>query len=97
MDPTTVSFFSTVTSGNASSVTSFVTITTDETIKRDNVTTARTTLITTAITILPTNGTTFNATEPPELDFEVAGMGMGLVPFGIITVIGLALAGRRTG
>ncbi|XP_070815209.1 uncharacterized protein C3orf18 homolog isoform X2 [Chaetodon trifascialis] len=55
---------------------------------RDNVT-SRTTLMTVTIT---TNETSFNATTFPEAVVEGSGMGMVLVPFGIITVIGLAVA-----
>ncbi|XP_034548280.1 uncharacterized protein C3orf18 homolog isoform X2 [Notolabrus celidotus] len=55
---------------------------------RDNITT-RTTLMTVTIT---TNETSFNATSFPEAVIESSGMGMVLVPFGIITVIGLAVA-----
>ncbi|KAG7244703.1 hypothetical protein INR49_029722 [Caranx melampygus] len=55
---------------------------------RDNIT-ARTTLMTVTIT---TNETSFNATAFPEAVMEGSGMGMVLVPFGIITVIGLAVA-----
>ncbi|KAM7402264.1 hypothetical protein PAMP_017518 [Pampus punctatissimus] len=55
---------------------------------RDNVT-SRTTLMTVTIT---TNETGFNATTFPEAVIEGSGMGMVLVPFGIITVIGLAVA-----
>ncbi|XP_042262539.1 uncharacterized protein C3orf18 homolog isoform X2 [Thunnus albacares] len=55
---------------------------------RDNVT-SRTTLMTVTIT---TNETSFNATTFPEVMMEGSGMGMVLVPFGIITVIGLAVA-----
>ncbi|XP_074500975.1 uncharacterized protein C3orf18 homolog isoform X1 [Sebastes fasciatus] len=55
---------------------------------RDNVT-SRTTLMT--VTITTTNETSFNATTFPEAVIEGSGMGMVLVPFGIITVIGLAV------
>ncbi|XP_053724259.1 uncharacterized protein C3orf18 homolog isoform X1 [Synchiropus splendidus] len=55
---------------------------------RDNIT-SRTTLMTVTIT---RNETSFNATTFPEAVIEGSGMGMVLVPFGIITVIGLALA-----
>ncbi|XP_074536330.1 uncharacterized protein C3orf18 homolog [Halichoeres trimaculatus] len=55
---------------------------------RDNITT-RTTLMTVTIT---TNETSLNATSFPEAMIEGSGMGMVLVPFGIITVIGLAVA-----
>ncbi|KAF3856199.1 hypothetical protein F7725_016922 [Dissostichus mawsoni] len=55
---------------------------------RDNVT-SRTTLMTVTITA---NETSFNATSFPEAVMEGSGMGMVLVPFGIITVIGLAVA-----
>ncbi|XP_023143206.1 uncharacterized protein C3orf18 homolog isoform X1 [Amphiprion ocellaris] len=53
---------------------------------RDNVTSR--TLMTVTIT---TNETSFNATAFPEVVIEGSGMGMLLVPFGIITVIGLAV------
>ncbi|XP_056294034.1 uncharacterized protein C3orf18 homolog isoform X2 [Pseudoliparis swirei] len=55
---------------------------------RDNVT-SRTTLMTVTIT---TNDTSFNATAFPEVVIEGSGLGMVLLPFGIITVIGLAVA-----
>ncbi|XP_044072071.1 uncharacterized protein C3orf18 homolog isoform X2 [Siniperca chuatsi] len=55
---------------------------------RDNIT-SRTTLMTVTIT---TNETSFNATTFPEAVIEGSGMGMVLLPFGIITVIGLAVA-----
>ncbi|XP_039653924.1 uncharacterized protein C3orf18 isoform X4 [Perca fluviatilis] len=55
---------------------------------RDNVT-SRTSLMTVTIT---TNETSFNATTFPKAVIEGSGMGMVLVPFGIITVIGLAVA-----
>lgn len=55
----------------------------------DNVTAPRTTLMTVTIT---TNETHLNATTFPEAMVEGSGMGMVLVPFGIITVIGLAVA-----
>lgn len=59
----------------------------------DNVTASRTTLMTVTIT---TNETHLNATAFPEAVIEGSGMGMVLVPFGIITVIGLAVAIVRT-
>uniref|UniRef100_A0A8C6SX36 Chromosome 3 open reading frame 18 n=1 Tax=Neogobius melanostomus TaxID=47308 RepID=A0A8C6SX36_9GOBI len=49
----------------------------------------RTTLMTVTIA---TNETAFNATTLPNSATEASGMGMVLVPFGIITVIGLAVA-----
>lgn len=49
----------------------------------------RTTLMTVTIA---TNETAFNATTLPNAAAEASGMGMVLVPFGIITVIGLAVA-----
>ncbi|KAF7668506.1 hypothetical protein LDENG_00006890 [Lucifuga dentata] len=55
---------------------------------RDNIT-SRTTLMTVTIA---TNETSFNGTTFPEAVIEGSGMGMVLVPFGIITVIGLAVA-----
>ncbi|XP_034022192.1 LOW QUALITY PROTEIN: uncharacterized protein C3orf18 [Thalassophryne amazonica] len=55
---------------------------------RDNIT-SRTTLMTVTIT---TNKTSFNTTMIPEAGIEGSGMGMVLVPFGIITIIGLAVA-----
>ncbi|XP_010894388.1 uncharacterized protein C3orf18 [Esox lucius] len=95
MDPTTaetpVSFISTVSGMNATAVTPLVTLTTDTRMERDNITASRTALAATAITVTTANGTSFNATEPAQLNLEGAGMGMVLVPFGIITVIGLAL------
>ncbi|XP_047438731.1 uncharacterized protein C3orf18 homolog isoform X2 [Mugil cephalus] len=54
---------------------------------RDNITSR--TLMTVTIT---TNETSLNATTLPEVVIEGSGMGMLLVPFGIITVIGLAVA-----
>ncbi|XP_068171770.1 uncharacterized protein C3orf18 homolog isoform X2 [Antennarius striatus] len=54
---------------------------------RDNVT-SRTTLMTVTIT---TNETGFNATTFPQTVIEGSGMGMVLLPFGIITIIGLAV------
>ncbi|XP_069045638.1 uncharacterized protein C3orf18 homolog [Lepisosteus oculatus] len=41
---------------------------------------------------MATNDTGFNSTELPELVAGGSGMGMVLLPFGIITVIGLAVA-----
>ncbi|XP_003973429.1 uncharacterized protein C3orf18 homolog isoform X1 [Takifugu rubripes] len=55
---------------------------------RDN-STYRTTLTTVAVTA---NETSINATAFPEPVLEGSGMGMVLIPFGIITVIGLAVA-----
>ncbi|XP_032370722.1 uncharacterized protein C3orf18 homolog isoform X1 [Etheostoma spectabile] len=55
---------------------------------RDNVT-SRMSLMTVTIT---TNETSFNATTFPKAVIEGSGMGMVLLPFGIITVIGLAVA-----
>lgn len=55
----------------------------------DNATAPRTTLMTVTIA---TNETHLNATTFPEAVIEGSGMGMVLVPFGIITVIGLAVA-----
>nr|XP_020453777.1 uncharacterized protein C3orf18 homolog [Monopterus albus] len=55
---------------------------------RDNIT-SRTTLMTVTIT---TNESSFNATSFPEVVIKGSGMGMVLVPFGIITVIVLAVA-----
>lgn len=60
----------------------------------DNVTASRATLMT--VTITATNETHLNATTFPEAVIEGSGMGMVLVPFGIITVIGLAVAIVRT-
>lgn len=51
--------------------------------------TYRTTLTTVTVT---TNETSINATAFPEPVMEGSGMGMVLIPFGIITVIGLAVA-----
>ncbi|XP_029005558.1 uncharacterized protein C3orf18 [Betta splendens] len=56
---------------------------------RENIT-SRTTLMT--VTITTTNETSFNATTFPEAVIQGSGIGMVLVPFGIITVIGLAVA-----
>lgn len=52
-------------------------------------TTYRTTLMTVTVT---TNETSINATVFPEPVMESSGMGMVLIPFGIITVLGLAVA-----
>nr|XP_057945745.1 uncharacterized protein C3orf18 isoform X1 [Doryrhamphus excisus] len=54
----------------------------------DNIT-STTALMTVTFT---TNETAFNTTAFPEALIEGSGMGMVLVPFGVITVIGLALA-----
>lgn len=51
--------------------------------------TYRTTLTTVTVT---TNETSINATAFPEPVMESSGMGMVLIPFGIITVLGLAVA-----
>ncbi|CAB1314659.1 unnamed protein product [Coregonus sp. 'balchen'] len=91
MAKTTASFLSTVSSMTPTSMTSLLGITTDARMERDNVTASRTTFMTTTITITTTNETSFNATKLPEVALEGSGMGMVLVPFGIITVIGLAL------
>ncbi|XP_059184795.1 uncharacterized protein C3orf18 homolog isoform X2 [Centropristis striata] len=56
---------------------------------RENVT-SRTTLMT--VTITTANETSSNATTFPGAVVEGSGMGMVLLPFGIITVIGLAVA-----
>ncbi|XP_058487156.1 uncharacterized protein C3orf18 homolog [Solea solea] len=56
---------------------------------RENITSRATTLMTVTIT---TNETSFNTTTFPEVVIEGSGMGMVLLPFGIITVIGLAVA-----
>ncbi|XP_035008116.1 uncharacterized protein C3orf18 homolog isoform X2 [Hippoglossus stenolepis] len=79
---TTTSFFST------SAKTTTIPFLSMGTSARDNIT-SRTTLMTVTIT---TNETSFNATTFPEVVIEGSGMGMVLVPFGIITVIGLAVA-----
>uniref|UniRef100_A0A3Q3WI25 Uncharacterized protein n=1 Tax=Mola mola TaxID=94237 RepID=A0A3Q3WI25_MOLML len=60
----------------------------------DNATTSRTTLMTVTIT---TNETNSNATTFPAAVTESLGMEMVLVPFGIITVIGLAPVGTLMG
>ncbi|XP_064825104.1 uncharacterized protein C3orf18 homolog [Oncorhynchus masou masou] len=91
MAKTTASFLSTVSSMTPTSMTSLLAITTDARMERDNVTASRTTLMTSTITITTTNETSYNATKLPEVALEGPGMGMVLVPFGIITVIGLAL------
>lgn len=54
----------------------------------DNIT-YRTTLTTVTVT---TNETSINATAFPDPMMESSGMGMVLIPFGIITVLGLAVA-----
>ncbi|KAL0978720.1 hypothetical protein UPYG_G00174300 [Umbra pygmaea] len=96
MEPTVTktpsSFLSTVSSMTASSVTPLVAFTTEMAMEQNNVTASRMTLVTTTATVTTANGTRFNATELPGVDLEGAGMGMVLVPLGIITVIGLALA-----
>lgn len=51
--------------------------------------TYRTTLTTVTVT---TNETSINATAFPGPVMESSGMGMVLIPFGIITVLGLAVA-----
>ncbi|KAJ8394838.1 hypothetical protein AAFF_G00041930 [Aldrovandia affinis] len=56
---------------------------------RDN-STARTTPMTMSVA-MATNDTGFNATKLPEVEANGHGMGMVLVPFGIVTVIGLAV------
>ncbi|KAM9524517.1 uncharacterized protein C3orf18 homolog [Salvelinus alpinus] len=91
MAKTTASFLSTVSSMTPTSMTSLLAVTTDARMERDNVTASRTTLMTSTITITTTNETSYNATKLPEVALEGSGMGMVLVPFGIITVIGLAL------
>ncbi|XP_070965292.1 uncharacterized protein C3orf18 homolog [Oncorhynchus clarkii lewisi] len=85
---TTASFLSTVSS---TSMTPILTVTTDARMEHEMVTESRTKLMTTSITITTTNETSFNATKLPELELEGSEMGMVLVPFGIITVIGLTL------
>ncbi|XP_060899023.1 uncharacterized protein C3orf18 isoform X2 [Labrus bergylta] len=79
---TTLSFLSTT--STATTVPSFLTSVS----ARENIT-SRTTSMTVTIT---TNETSFNATSFPEAVIEGSGMGIVLVPFGIITVIGLAVA-----
>uniref|UniRef100_A0A4W5PKY2 Chromosome 3 open reading frame 18 n=1 Tax=Hucho hucho TaxID=62062 RepID=A0A4W5PKY2_9TELE len=91
MAKTTASFLSTVSSMTPTSMTSLLAVTMDARMELDNVTASRTTLKTSTITITTTNETSFNATKLPEVALEGSGMGMVLVPFGIITVIGLAL------
>lgn len=85
---TTASFLSTVSS---TSMNPILTVTTDARMEHEMVTESRTKLMTTSITITTTNETSFNATKLPELELEGSEMGMVLVPFGIITVIGLTL------
>nr|XP_046168834.1 uncharacterized protein C3orf18 homolog isoform X1 [Oncorhynchus gorbuscha]XP_046168836.1 uncharacterized protein C3orf18 homolog isoform X1 [Oncorhynchus gorbuscha]XP_046168837.1 uncharacterized protein C3orf18 homolog isoform X1 [Oncorhynchus gorbuscha] len=85
---TTASFLSTVSS---TSMTPILTVTTDARMEQGMVTESRTKLMTTNITITTTNETSFNATKLPELELEGSEIGMVLVPFGIITVIGLTL------
>ncbi|XP_014021657.1 uncharacterized protein C3orf18 homolog isoform X1 [Salmo salar] len=91
MAKTSASFLSTVSSMTPTSMTSLLAVTTDARMERDNVTASRTTLMTSTITITTTNETSYNATKLSEVALEGSGMGMVLVPFGIITVIGLAL------
>ncbi|XP_008317806.1 uncharacterized protein C3orf18 homolog isoform X2 [Cynoglossus semilaevis] len=55
---------------------------------RENLT-SRTTLMTVSIR---TNESFFNTTTYPEVVIEGSGVGMVLVPFGILTLIGLAVA-----
>ncbi|XP_036806625.1 uncharacterized protein C3orf18 homolog [Oncorhynchus mykiss] len=85
---TTASFLSTVSS---TSMNPILTVTTDARMEHEMVTESRTKLMTTSITITTTNETSFNATKLPELELEGSEMGMVLLPFGIITVIGLTL------
>uniref|UniRef100_A0A8C7PTS3 Uncharacterized protein n=1 Tax=Oncorhynchus mykiss TaxID=8022 RepID=A0A8C7PTS3_ONCMY len=82
------SFLSTVSS---TSMNPILTVTTDARMEHEMVTESRTKLMTTSITITTTNETSFNATKLPELELEGSEMGMVLLPFGIITVIGLTL------
>lgn len=67
--------------------TPLLSITTEARMERDNIT-SKTTLMTATVT---NNETSFNSTKLPEVVVEGSGMGVVLVPFGIITVIGLAL------
>ncbi|CAJ1050578.1 uncharacterized protein C3orf18 homolog isoform X1 [Xyrichtys novacula] len=82
---TTSSFLSTTSTATTTTIPSLLSTAVSA---KDNITT-RTTLMTVTIT---TNETSFNATSFPETVVEGSGMGMVLVPFGIITVIGLAVA-----
>ncbi|XP_062314719.1 uncharacterized protein C3orf18 homolog [Osmerus eperlanus] len=84
---TTASFLSSTPSTSNPPSISLLPVTTDARMERDNIT-SRTTLMTLTIT---TNETSFNSTKLPEVAVEGSGIGMVLVPFGIITVIGLAL------
>ncbi|KAL4655387.1 hypothetical protein GN956_G5206 [Arapaima gigas] len=53
---------------------------------------SRTTPLTGSMTVtMVTNETGFNSTKLPEVVASGSGMGMVLVPFGIITIIGLAV------
>ncbi|XP_008287411.1 uncharacterized protein C3orf18 homolog isoform X2 [Stegastes partitus] len=84
-EKTTASFLSTTATTTTTTAVPFLST---SPAARDNVTSR--TLMT--VTITTTNETSFNATAFPEVVIEGSGMGMLLVPFGIITVIGLAVA-----
>uniref|UniRef100_A0A3Q0RMB6 Chromosome 3 open reading frame 18 n=1 Tax=Amphilophus citrinellus TaxID=61819 RepID=A0A3Q0RMB6_AMPCI len=81
---TTTSIFSTTATTPTTSTIPFLSTSPGS---RDNITSR--TLMTVTIT---TNETNLNATTLPEVVIESSGMRMLLVPFGIITVIGLAVA-----
>ncbi|XP_008401514.1 uncharacterized protein C3orf18 homolog [Poecilia reticulata] len=58
---------------------------------RENIT-SRTFMTVTLTTAATTNESSFNATAAPNVVIEGSSVGMLLVPFGIITLIGLAVA-----
>ncbi|XP_043977266.1 uncharacterized protein C3orf18 homolog isoform X2 [Gambusia affinis] len=59
---------------------------------RENITSRTFMTVTLTTTAATTNETSFNATVAPDVVIEGSSVGMLLVPFGIITLIGLAVA-----
>ncbi|XP_023180498.1 uncharacterized protein C3orf18 homolog isoform X2 [Xiphophorus maculatus] len=59
---------------------------------RENITSRTFMTVTLTTTAATTNETSFNATAAPDVVIEGSSVGMLLVPFGIITLIGLAVA-----
>ncbi|XP_047203158.1 uncharacterized protein C3orf18 isoform X1 [Girardinichthys multiradiatus] len=59
---------------------------------RENITSRAFMTVTLTTTAATTNETSFNATAVPDVVIEGSNVGMLLVPFGIITLIGLAVA-----
>ncbi|XP_015237541.1 PREDICTED: uncharacterized protein C3orf18 homolog [Cyprinodon variegatus] len=59
---------------------------------RENITSRTIMTVTLTTTAATTNETSFNATAVPDVVIEGSSIGMLLVPFGIITLIGLAVA-----